>query len=399
MAAGEARALVSGMSRRANWSRQTLAWRTAELDPAVTPGALVNVPGENGLWRVSDWEWRDRGIELMLARAIGQTIESGGIGGDAGQFNNPLDAVGEPTVLAAFELPWSVSESNSSPLLYAAASSASPGWSGAALFADHGDGQLQPLGSSGRSRAKIGLVLGTLAPASPHLIDRVSAVDVQLAAHDLALASCTLAQLANGSNRALIGEELIQFRDAVPLGDGKWRLSNLLRGRGGSEHKIGSHLSSEVFVLLDGTGTALDSAIVGELPETQIAALGLADTAPVTSTITCRGITRRPLSPVHPRVHNIDDGGIELGWTRRARGAWTWLDGAETPLNEQTESYEVSLGAPDSPIMAWATNNASLILDPAQVALLQASSSGQPFHVRQQGTYARSLPLFLTNLV
>ncbi len=399
MAASDARALVSDMSRRANWSRQTLAWRTAELDPTVTPGALVTVPGESGLWRVNDWEWRDRGVELMLARAMSPVIEPGAINGDSGLFNNPLDAVGEPTVVAAFELPWSGSESDSLPLLFAAASSGSPGWTGAALFADHGDGQLQPLGSSGRSRAGIGQLLGTLAPASPHLIDRTSTFDIQMVARDLGLTSCTLSQLANGSNRALIGEELIQFRDATPLGEGKWRLSTLLRGRGGTEHAISSHSVGERFVMLDGTSTVLDSVSVGELPQTQIAALGLTDIIPATSPIVCRGITRRPLSPVHPRVEILNDGGIKFGWTRRARGAWIWLDASETPLNEQEETYEVSFGPSDNPIMAWATTIPSLLLDPAQVAALQASSSGQPFHVRQQGTYARSLPLFLTNLI
>lgn len=399
MAASDARSLVSGMARRANWSRQTLAWRTAELDPAVTPGALVTVPGEAGLWRVNEWEWRDKGIELTLTRTVSAMIEAGAITGDSGQFNNPLDAVGEPTALAAYELPWSGSESDASPLLFAAASSASPGWTGAALFADHGDGQLLPLGASGRTRASIGQLLGTLGPASPHLIDRASIIDIQLVAHDQALTSCTITQLANGSNRALIGDELVQFRDAAALGDGKWRLSNLLRGRGGTEHAITSHPPGEHFVLLDGTGIALDYANVGDLPETQIAALGLADTVPVTSMIACRGITRRPLSPVHPRTVVQGDGGIEFGWTRRARGAWTWLDGTETPLNEQVESYEVSLGPLGSPIMAWVTNSPSLLLDSAQVTTLQASSAGQPFHVRQRGTYASSHPLFLTNLV
>ena len=111
------------------------------------------------------------------------------------------------------------------------------------------------------------------------------------------------------------------------------------------------------------------------------------------------GIRRRPLSPVHPRAAIAGDGGIEFDWARRARGAWIWLYGSETPLNEQAETYEVSLGPPDSPIMAWVINSPSLVPDHAQVAALQASSSGQPFHVRQQGTYARSLPLFLTNLI
>ena len=68
LTAGEARALVERMARVRERSRESIAWRTCTLDPAVAPGALVQVPGRRGAWRVESWEWRDPGSELELVR-------------------------------------------------------------------------------------------------------------------------------------------------------------------------------------------------------------------------------------------------------------------------------------------------------------------------------------------
>ena len=54
--AATARGLANGAAERAASARETLAWRVAEIDPAVAPGSVVAVPGEAGLWRVESWE-------------------------------------------------------------------------------------------------------------------------------------------------------------------------------------------------------------------------------------------------------------------------------------------------------------------------------------------------------
>lgn len=216
-------------------------------------------------------------------------------GGDPGRANPPADVLLAPTELAAFELPWEGTGSGA-------------GWKGAALYVDRGDGQLVPLGSTGRSRAVIGSAATILPPASPMLADRQSALTVQLLSSDMLLIDATARQLADGANRALIGEELIQFGRAVPLSAGLWCLEMLLRGRGGTEAAISGHGGGERFVLLDGAPVALDAGLVGNAPTARIAALGLADAAPVTSAIAARGITLRPLCPVHPRAISGTEG-------------------------------------------------------------------------------------------
>ncbi|MEO5598806.1 MAG: phage tail protein [Novosphingobium sp.] len=398
LASGDARQLIEVIARRASWARQTLAWLTAELDPGVRPGSLVTVPDEPGVWRVNDWEWRDSGIELSLQRTFGDGAAVAITLADPGRTMPPLDALPSQTVLTAFELPWDGTGSGDTPLLFAATSSGSAGWKGAALYVEHGDGQLQPLGASGRARSAMGQAITTLPAASPHLFDRISSVVIELVANDLVLADSTARQITMGANRALLGSEMIQFASAVSLGNARWRLEGLLRGRGGTEWATDSHIAGEAFLLLDGTASALDPVLVGDMPDAHIAAIGLGDAAPVTAAIALRGITRKPLAPVHARYERAADGSLTMRWTRRARGAWTWLDGVDSPLHEQAEFYEVTLGAPESPFATWTTQTPELILSAGQLAALPVAAIGSAFQVRQRGSYALSDTLFLTFL-
>jgi hypothetical protein len=402
LTAENARMLADKMARQSGWSRETLAWRTTELDPVAGPGALVTVPDQTGQWRVSDWEWRDKGVELTLKRVVATNIETAAAGADTpadpGRTILPADTPAPATVLAAAELPWDGTGGADSPAIVAAVSSTGSNWAGAALYVDHGDGNLLPLGTSGRSRATIGAAIDALPPANPLLFDRSATVTVELLATDMTLTDSTAHQMAMGANRALLGGELIQFARAVLLGNRRWRLEGLLRGRGGTEAAISEHATGECFILLDGTPVALDPAKVGTADGTLIAATGRGDTAPVVSAIAQQGITLRPLSPVHGHSIVAGNGSMELTWTRRARGGWAWLDGVDVPLREQDETYVITFGPVAAPVATWEVTQPMLVLDAATLSNLAGSSPGESFRVRQQGTYALSEPLLLTTL-
>ncbi|HTM95937.1 MAG TPA: phage tail protein, partial [Croceibacterium sp.] len=393
LAAADARALVNAAAERAGWARETIAWRTAELDPALTPGAIVRIPERPGNWRIDGWEWRERGVELELRRLPRGPARRPAA--DPGTVARPSDLLAAPTVLQAFELPWNGIGSASTPRVYAAASAASGGWKGAALYASHG-GALTPLGPSGSRRNIVGTIIAAAPPSTAHLIDRAS-ITVELLADDFALSSTTVEGLAGGANRALVGGEVIQFLHVEALDGRQWRLTGLLRGRGGTEAAAqAGHLSGAPFVLLDGTATLLDAALVG--PAQEIVALGLRDGAPVASSIANPGLTLRPLTPVHPRSRILADGSLELSWIRRARGAWGWTDEVETPLGEESETYLAGVGPIDAPPLRWNIAVATLTLPPAMLTILHAEHSGAPLWVRQVGSFALSPPLLLTTI-
>ncbi len=395
IAAPAARRLVDAAARRRAWARHTLAWRVTQLDPAIRPGTVVALPGESGQWRVRAWEWRAEGVELKLER-IAPTAPDPSGATDPGRVGSDLDLLSPPTTLVAFELPWDGNPATPLPQLYAAVSAGS-GWTGASLLVDQGDGAWQPLGTSGRGKAVIGTALDTLASGSPLLFDRASNVTVTLFDPAAELGNATLRQLAQGANKALLGNELIQFAEATPLGTGQWRLSGLLRGRGGTEHALGAHAAGEPFVLLDSPLTLLDPALTGPPEQALIGALGLGDSAPATSPVWLAGIGWRPLSPVHGRTITPSGGGLELHWTRRARGGWRWEDGVDLPLNEQREAYVVEFGPGSGPAMSrWDCDSPQLVLASGEWSALVTATPAGVFTVRQVGDRALSLPLVIT---
>jgi hypothetical protein len=398
--AGNARKLIERASRKADWTRDRLAWRTCELDPRATPGAIVTAPGLGGRWRVLEWEWRQSGIELLLERVapIGAD-KPPALATDTGRASVAEDLPPARTALVACELPLDSAGGGYSEVarLCAAVSGNSANWSGAALYADRGDGQLIPLGPSGRTRCTIGTTLTAPGPASPLLFDRTSEVVVRLVDPAMELMPASARQLAFGANLALIGEEIVQFASATRLDGGAWRLGGLVRGRGGTEGAICAHAAGESFVLLDNRLVSLNPGVVGANGQ-RIVALGRGDEEPVETPVLLRGITLRPLAPVHPRQKRLVDGTMRLEWTRRARGEWVWRDGIDVPLVEQSESYLITLGPLEAPLAMWATTVPVLDIGASLLAELTASASGQPIRARQQGTHALSPPLLLCTL-
>lgn len=390
--AATARGLVNAAAERAGWSRETLAWRIAEIDPALAPGEIVRVPGHPGHWRIEGWEWREHGVELDLRRLPRGPARQPPA--DPGLALPALDRVATPTQLVAFEAPWDGFGDWTSRKVYAAASSASGGWSGAALYVER-SGELVPLGSTGTARSTLGRIVTTLPPSPALRIDREANVDVDLISPDFLLESATVEMLASGANRALVGSEVLQFAEATPIGEARWRLRGLLRGRGGTEAAaLAGQPADAPFVLLDDQLVSIDPARLDTA--TAVAAIGLVDSAPVVAPVVNSSLSLRPLVPVHPRCRRSEGGGLLLEWTRRARGAWTWPDGVATPLNEQSEAYLVGLGDTASPDLVWQPLEPRLALASAQLAQLETQHSGKPLWVRQVGSFAVSDPLLLT---
>ena len=395
--AASARTYADRTAQDSSRPRETASYRVSEADVRFGPGSQVAVAGMLGRWLVESWELDGAGIELGLRRLTGAAMMAGGAA-DAGRANLPPDLAAQPTRLAAYELPWDGIGASGSISLFAAASGTGAGWTGAALFVVRPDDSLVALGASGRNRATLGTAPAALGPASPLVLDWLNAPEIVLAAPDLALSSASLAQLAAGANRALLGGELIQFARAESVAASRWRLSGLLRGRGGTESAIAGHGPGERFVLLDDTPVPLDPAVVGDSAYARIAAIGLADDQPVIVPIALPGASLRPLSPVHGSRETRSDGSFVLRWVRRARGAWLWLDGVDTPLAEQAESYLVTLGPPLAPVAQWITAEPLLEIDAPTAATLRAQAPGAPLTVAQRGDAGLSVPLPLGSL-
>lgn len=393
MTAGEACGLANRAAHRFILARDTMRYRIAEIDQRFGPGSIVRTPVAEGVWRIDQGEWQSDGVMLDLSAVQASLLETAVT--DAGRANHADDLLTTPTRILAFELPWDRQGEGASPSLRLAATAQTAGWTGAALYAERADSSLAGLGSTGRRRAIAGIANTALLGASPLLVDAASVVEIELASPDFSLDNATWAQLVQGANMAVLGGELIQFARADFIGGSSWSLSGLLRGRGGTEHATAGHIAGEGFALINDDLVAMDVTSVGDAKTTSIVAIGLGDATPATSRIGNVGLTLRPLAPVHGRASQESDGAWTLEWIRRSRGAWTWLDEVDVPLNENAELWEVTFGAGDTPIRYWQLTSPRLTISATNAVELAALGSGLTFTVRQVGRQARSLPLVI----
>ncbi|MFM6828853.1 MAG: phage tail protein [Novosphingobium sp.] len=391
MSASEARNIANIAARRLTVPRDSLRYRVSEIDTGIAPGSIVRTPVIEGAWRIDQWEWQADGVMLDLS-AVPPEPQSVSIA-DSGRSNPAADLLSAPTQIFAFELPWDGSGNGSSAVIRVSATAQTAGWRGATLYAQKHDSTMNLIGSTGRHRTVSGRATSVLHAASPLLLDAGPGVEVELWSSDFSLNSVTWAQLTQGANVAVLGPEIIQFANAEFVSGRTWRISGLLRGRGGSEDAIASHTPGESFSVIDGGLVTVDSSLIADSTTARIVALGLGDAVPAVSPIQGAGRTLRPLPPVHGRSRRNSDSSVTLEWTRRSRGAWAWLDEVDVPLNEPEEAWEVSFESAGVRARFWNTSFNGLTIAGSMAAELRTTLPDGKFFVRQIGRQSRSIPL------
>lgn len=265
-----------------------------------------------------------------------------------------------PTILHLLDLPNLTDSAPTTPRLYVAAAGTSPGWRRATLMASL-DGGASWVGIGGTpAPAVIGVTVSELAPAGEALLDVAHELDVQLLHGEMQLPDADPDRLIGGANLALVGDELIQFGHAVPLGEGCWRLSQLVRGRRGTGWAAVDHATGERFVLIEPeTLFAYDPPLSAAGADVQILASGIGDPAPVMVSAAAIGEALRPPSPVHLSAERRDDGGFALHWIRESRVGWSWLDASDAPLGEDSERYRLTIKRADGVERSYELDSAS----------------------------------------
>lgn len=391
-----ARSLANIQAVLSRWKTETITWRLAELDLELSPGAIVNVPDKPGIWSIASMEWSDQGIELELTRV--SPVTQSDVAADSGSINPPLDLPSWPSVLHAFELPWDGSGSSETSGYFAAVSAYGDNWSGASLYIDQA-GTLVPADLFATDRSLIGTLATPLAPSPASHFEKDASIEVELAGEGFVLGSTTMAGLAMGVNRVLIGQELLQFAQASQLSETRWRLSGLLRGRGGTEaHALEGRYAGEICIIVDDTLEVIDPSLVAANGSTQIAAIGLGDSEPVHSTLVATGVSRRPPSPVHPNVLVSATGDWTLSWVRRGRGQWRWEDYVDTVLVEEAELYRIGVGDIQSPTISWQTSVPTFTIDVTTLSTLSAQHANANVWVQQLGTFGPSQATLLAQI-
>jgi hypothetical protein len=342
LSAAAAKTMAAAALGRAETARTrrmlALGWDAAD----VRPGDIVGIGGTPGRWRISGWSLEAMVLTLDLVRLAAAPIPASA---ESGTGLPAPDLLNGPTIVHAFELPALDDTVLASPRLLIAAGSAAPGWRGAALLysVDRG-GQWISAGSA-RRPATIGALVTVPGTAPATLIDRRSAFEVILADPGQGLVNADGGLLDGGANLAVVGDELLQFGRAEQIDAARWRLSELWRGRRGTEAAIGTQAEGDRFVLLTrDTVVAVDLPLATLGADVQVLASGAGDVeGPAATEARVAGRSVLPPSPVHFRAEPQSDGRLRLHWIRRSRAGWRWLDGVDTPLAEEGEAYRLSI--------------------------------------------------------
>lgn len=359
----------------------------------LRPGDRVLVAGEAGQWRVTGWALEHMVLTLELQRIAQPSAVAGSP--STGRPVLAPDALHGATVLEAFELPVTGADR---PRVAVAAAGTLPGWRSATLIAsEDGGARWEEIGRSA-DPAVIGRLAIVPAPAPATLEDRRSVIEVVLAHDRMALAGADAGAMDLGANLAMVGDELLQFGEAVQVGAARWRLRRLWRGLGGTDAWIGTQQPGQRFVLLQEAALRwYEPRRPGEGAPLLLRAIGTGDPAEGAQVrVPVNGGSVRPLAPEHLAAVRQPDGTVQVRWVRRGRFGG-WPDGTDVPLGEEREAYQVEMVAESGTILSLTTAEPHLMLLPDQLP-----SSGT-IHVRQIGRLGLSpaavvaLPLSMEN--
>lgn len=233
-------------------------------------------------------------------------------------------------------------------------------WGGCALYTSI-DGITYSLQQLQPTEATIGYCVNTLEPGPYFITDTQNSLIVQL--YNGTLASCTRDEMLAGANRALVetadGDwEVIAFQTATLIGTNRYKLSNFLRGRRGTEHLVGSHLPNARFVLL-----SLASINFASRPTSVLNTLEFYKTPGSQGDlddyeeyeITLQGRSAKPLSPCNVKMEwNTTSNDYTFTWTRRTKSFMRLFGPAGAPFtpDESPEGYIIEVLRSQGPLSA-----------------------------------------------
>ena len=282
--ASEARTLAEDMMARRWARRDKLILRLPPRFITLGPGRQISLTGSPTHWQVQR-STIEGYVAVVELRPVWRTQAA--LAADPGRALATHDVVAGELSMALVELPDMTGEYTTGSALYLAASAAAAGWKPVPI--EVSCGSFMTSSRTANRKAIMGHTVTVLEDDK---------VEIELIDQEQWLTSCDGDALAAGANSALIGEELIQFTNAQPLGAGRFRLTRLLRGRATSEWAMGSHEIGELFLLVDGQALqpiALPASARGSLVIAGQPATG----ASATKTLRCRRRRIRSSAPTN----------------------------------------------------------------------------------------------------
>lgn len=240
-----------------------------------------------------------------------------------------------PLTTYVVDVPPLADEHVGQPGVYVAACNVDPtlAFQGAVVFVKRPSDQSWHAGAVIETAAVVGRTTDALASvAGTASYDTVNTVNVELEGIG-ELSTVTEAEVDDAINLALIGTEVVGFRDATLESDGTYTLDHLSRGRMATEDQVGTHAVAEPFVLLSGlTWLPLAAEDIGTTIEVKMVPPGATvDQVPAIS-YTVSLPTCVPVPPANLSVLDNGDGSLTASWTYRSLYTLRYRNPAQAPV-------------------------------------------------------------------
>lgn len=327
LADDEAKRITESALVNAHIEQQQYTFVTDYHNIDLEPGDIINMPldsGGNTNVRIIQIRETDDGLlEFTVVRA---DFASSSYSGSAvtvqtppAQTTNTPVSIGYSQALF-IEVP-PLNDSDTSPRVKVAIHGyGAEGWPGAALYKSVDGGATYSMITSSNTTPTIGMVSSAMAaPALYQVWDTTTTITVTLKQGTLTNSSDIAVQ--NGTNWCMIGEEVIGFVNATLTGPNTYQLSRLLRGRAGTEVKCGSHVTNELFVLLDEalTTITIDQADIGKTVKYKAVTFGSDISLATAVDVQPFGLNMRPWRVAQPKLKKETNGDWTISWIERPR--------------------------------------------------------------------------------
>lgn len=314
----------------------------------VSPGDGLTIEyplGTTSLWRVT--KANDDGARCEFAVEPGDAalfaMTAIGTTGYEGQQVAPL---APPTVAEIIDGPIMRDADNNAGVYVAMEGIDGAGWGGAELFAGADDTTLVSKGTVSND-AVIGFAENALGDFTLNIFDEINTLTVDVGDGELNSATRAAVEGSQEVNAFALGVngrwEYGQFMTATSLGDGRYTLSSLVRGRRGTQHNRSNHAIADRFVLLGMAGTlrpSWETIDIGLSKSYRAITKGRSFNSAASQTYANTAEGLMPFSPWDARKSKAASNDQTITWERRSRLQTNALRGS-VPLGESTEAYSV----------------------------------------------------------
>lgn len=223
-------------------------------------------------------------------------------------------------------------------------------WRGAQLYKSSDGGTTYGAVLSTTRSAIIGRATSVLGDFDGgNVFDYENTVTIELLSTG-SLISYTQLQVLNGSGAFLLGApgrwEVLQAKTATLVAPSTYTLSGLLRGRRGTEWAMGTHQTSDRFVLIDINTFQRPNPGTGEIGLARLyKGVTMSDTLANTpyQSFTNSAVGLKPYAPVHLSGSRDGSNNLTINWVRRSRVGGEWRDYVDVQIGESTLNFDIEI--------------------------------------------------------